>query len=138
MTTVLAIGVDRRIVLFVDGVDVLEGTLTVSGDGLLGDHVCVLKQAETSAGGTALPRWIGLTHHPDAGRAADPDEAVLIRLTAPPAFREELARRVRPGMPTIASDLHGHPDRCSGTDLYGMTSEVVDAAPPAERSRRQG
>jgi hypothetical protein len=138
VTTVIATGADRRIVLIVDGEDVLEDTLSIAGDGPLGEHVCVLKEADAADAGAAGLRWIGLTYHPDATGAVDPDEAVLNRLTAPPAFRAEMAMRAHPGMMMIVSDLDAHPDRRSGEDLVLMTSGVFDAAPPAERPRQQG
>ena len=60
IVSVLATAEDRRIALIEDGDEVIEGELTLKGDGPLGEHVFVL--LEGNEGGM---QWMGLTFHPD-------------------------------------------------------------------------
>jgi hypothetical protein len=129
VTTVLATGLDRRIVLIENGTEITEDVLAVSGSPRLGEHVFLLRGAE---GGGGRMQWWGLTHHPDPGQPLAPETAVLDRLSSTRRFRAELAARMHPGMTFIVSDLAATPDRRSGADFVIMAAdEVPDEAPPA-------
>lgn len=135
LVSVLATGADRRVALIVDGDEILEDVLGIDGDGPLGEHVLVLREA---ADGNLV--WSGITYHPDGGTLGDPDRAVVPRLQATPSFRAEATARMHPGMLMIVSDLASHPDRQTGADFVLMASDVVAVPPPplrpAERVER--
>ena len=128
ITTVLATGADRRLVLLEDSEEIMESALDLKGDGPLGEHVFVLQDS----GADGL-RWVGLTHHPDPTQPLRPERAVLGRLNAPHEFNAALKERLHPGLTMVVSDLAATPDRRSGEDFVIMTGETVASPRPGHR-----
>jgi len=129
VTTVIATGADRRIVLIENDVVVLESELTIDGSPELGEHVMTLG-AEGPGGGYV---WHGVTHHPDPSQPLRPEAAVMQRLRAPKAFRDAMAARMHPGMVMIVSDLAAGPERRSGRDFTIMTGETLETPRPGHK-----
>ncbi|MEM8957361.1 MAG: L,D-transpeptidase [Pseudomonadota bacterium] len=128
VTTVLATGADRLLVLIENGDVIMESALDLTGDGPLGEHVFVLQDA-----GDQGLRWVGLTHHPDPTQPLRPERAVLERLNAPHDFNAALTARLHPGLTMIVSDLAATPDRRSGQDFVIMTGETLQSPRPGHR-----
>ena len=130
ITTVLATGADKRLVIMEDGHEVLEDEFTQVGDDALGEHVLVL-QASRDEG----LHWTGVTHHPDPSHPLWPEEQVLNRLRVPAAFNRHLKDRLHPGMTFVVSDLAATPDRRSGHDFVIMTGENLSSPRPRGNPR---
>ena len=128
VTTLLATGADKRVVLIENGEEIMEATMTVNGSPELGEHVLILKG--TADGGLA---WVGLTHHPDPDQPLKPEAAIANRLIAPPEFHAQVRKRLHPGFVLIVSDLAAHPDRRSGADFVIMDSGKVEAPLPMKK-----
>ncbi|MDU9005477.1 L,D-transpeptidase [Sedimentitalea todarodis] len=132
VTTVLATGADRRIVLIEDGKELLEADLTIEGSPELGEHVMMLVQP--SPGNTSLV-WHAVTHHPDPGaeNLGMPEAGILSRLRTPNDFHAAIKARMHPGMTMIVSDLAATPDRRSGRDFVIMAGENLTSPWPKSR-----
>lgn len=128
ITTVLATGADRRIVLLEDGIELAAATVEIDGEEPLGEHVFMLQGS--TEGGLA---WIGLTFHPDPSRPLAPETEVMQRLHPPADFSALVNARMHPAMTMIVSDLAAEPDRRSGSDFVIMTGQVLDEPPPPPR-----
>ncbi|MEM1130811.1 MAG: L,D-transpeptidase [Pseudomonadota bacterium] len=129
ITTVLATGADRRLVLLEDGRKIMDGPLTILGNPRLGEHVLVLNKGRDNA-----LVWLGLTHHPDPSQPLAPEGNIVGRLRGNDAFVHEMARRMHPGMTFVVSDLAATPDRRSGRDMVIMAGGGMDHSPrPAHR-----
>ncbi len=131
VTTLLATGADRRVVLIENGVEILESELTIKGAPSLGEHVLLLEKGQDGA-----LHWTGLTHHPDPGQLQEWKSGIVNRLTTPKEFHQEVRQRLHPGFVVIVSDLAAHPDRRSGTDFVIMDSGKVNAPLPAEKPKK--
>jgi hypothetical protein len=120
IATVLATSADRRLVLIENGVEILEDELVIEGPATLGEHVFLLRGSDSEK---SKLHWVGFTHHHDPAQPLKAEEAVLLRLRAPEAFKTALHERLHPGMTFIVSDLAATPDRRSGSDFVIMTTE---------------
>ncbi|SDK64496.1 L,D-transpeptidase [Aliiruegeria lutimaris] len=132
VTTVMATGADRRIVLIEDGVEILEADLTIDGSPALGEHVMMLTHPRPED--TSLV-WHAVTHYPDPGTESlgMPEAGILSRLRAPRDFNSAMRERMHPGMTMIVSDLAATPDRKSGRDFVIMAGENLTSPRPKIR-----
>ncbi|WP_116132185.1 L,D-transpeptidase [Tropicimonas sp. IMCC34043] len=130
VTTVLATGADRRIVLIEDGEEILEAELTIEGSPTLGEHVMMLRHPAPDD--TTLV-WHAITHHPDPANLGMPEAGILSRLKAPGTFNDALRQKMHPGMTMIISDLAATPDRRSGRDFVIMTGDNLTSSRPVTR-----
>ncbi len=117
ITSIIASSGDRQITLIEDGVAVASGELFVTGEPRLGEHVFVLRGAADPAKGLA---WQGISHHADPGQPTAREEALISRLTASPAFVDEMKARMHPGMLFVVTDLPSRPDTKTGSDFVIM------------------
>lgn len=131
VTSVLATGADRRIVLMEDGRNIMEAAIEFSDDRPLGEHVLIVRGARE--GGL---HWTGITHHPDPAHPLWPEEQVLNRLRIPSDFARAMSTRLHPGLVLIVSDLAATPDRQSGTDFVIMTGENLTSPRPPQKPRK--
>ncbi len=119
ITTVIASSADREIVLIENDDELARGRLDVKGGGL-GEHVLVLNGPHEGAKGMS---WQAISHHSDPRFPGKPEEAIINRIKADPAFIDQMRKRMHPGMILIVTDLPTHPDRRSGSDFVIMTEE---------------
>lgn len=116
VSTVLASSADGRIYLFRNGREVASSRLGLHGSGPLGEHVLLLKATDGGVG------WVGVTHHPDPNRPAEPEVSVVDRLALTDDFRAALRDALHPGLTLILTDLPSQPDTRSGEDFVILTS----------------
>lgn len=128
ITTVLATVADKRITVMEDGRETIAGSLTVLGQGTLGEHVLVLKQAKNNH-----LEWVGLTHHSDPDQPLVPESSVVNRLRIPDNIHDYLAQRLHPGMTFVVSDLAATPDRRSDQGFAIMAVDPAQSLRPPRR-----
>ncbi len=119
VTTLIASSAENSIVLIENDDEMASGRLTVKG-GALGEHVFVLSGAHEAGKGLA---WQGISHHPDPTFPGKPEENVINRINADPAFVNRMRQSMHPGMILIVTDLPLHPDRRTQSDFVIMTQE---------------
>jgi L,D-transpeptidase catalytic domain len=125
VTTVLATAEDRSLTLIEDGNIIAQAPLSLSGDGTLGEHVFVLRNADDSS-----MAWVGLTHRLNPEHPLRPETDVMTRLGAPADFRAAMAQRMHPGMVMIVSDLAATPDRRTNEDFVIMEGIMAASIEP--------
>lgn len=118
VTSLIASGSERRIMLVENGEVLAESTLTVSGSGPLGSHVFMLKGAHDKTSGL---EWVTLSHNSDVDGFFEPEERALRRISADPAFVKRMQAHMHSGMVLIMTDAPLHPDTRSGRDFVIMS-----------------
>ncbi|WP_442754012.1 L,D-transpeptidase [Methylocystis sp. JAN1] len=118
VTSVIVSSADKVIELIENDRVVARSKLTLKDGDRLGSHVFVLNGANTEAKGM---HWSAITHQ----QAATPltrDDVVMQRISAEPAFVEEMKARMHPGMTMVLTDTPLSPDKRSGKDFVIVTA----------------
>ncbi|WP_424362091.1 hypothetical protein [Methylocystis parvus] len=105
-----------------EGLDITDhgesAGLPLKDGGKLGSHVFVLNGANAAAQGM---HWSAITHQ----QAATPltrDDVVMQRISAEPAFVNEMKARMHPGMTMVLTDAPLSPDKRSSKDFVIVTT----------------
>ncbi len=122
-TSVVVSRADQSAIILENGDIVLDGRAYFKNpDQPVGNHVFILSSGHDGRKGLA---WHAVGHHPSDGKAVvQPEENVILRLSAEPKVIEAVKARMHPGMVMVLTDLPAHPDTRSGRDFV-----VMNAAP---------
>jgi L,D-transpeptidase catalytic domain len=115
--SVIASSSDKRITLIENGAVVAESSLTLVGEGALGNHVLLLQGPHGAVQGMS---WSAISHSDPMGANDQPGD-MLQRLRSSDAFVTELQKRMHPGMIVILTEAPLHPDTRSGKDFVIMS-----------------
>jgi len=118
VTSVIVSSADKVIELIENDHVVARSPLTLKDGDRLGSHVFVLNGANADAKGM---HWSAITHQ----QAATPltrDDVVMQRISADPAFVNEMKARMHPGMTMVLTDAPLSPDKRSGKDFVIVTT----------------
>ncbi|QGM98669.1 L,D-transpeptidase [Methylocystis parvus] len=118
VTSVIVSSADKVIELIENDRVVARSKLTLKDGDKLGSHVFVLNGANTDARGM---HWSAITHQ----QATTPlmrDDVVMQRISAEPAFVNEMKARMHPGMTMVLTDAPLTPDTKTGKDFVIVTA----------------
>ena len=118
VTSVIVSSADKTIELIENDRVVARSKLTLKGDDKLGSHVFVLNGANNDVRGM---HWSAITHSATASPAMR-DGAVMLRITADPAFVNAMQARMHPGMTMVLTDAPLTPDTRTGKDFVIVSS----------------
>lgn len=121
ITTVIVSSADLEIELMENGKIVKKDKLTIKGPPVLGEHVFHLQGTHEGQSGLA---WHGISHHADPAFPEDPEENLINRISAGPAFMTEMKNHMHPGMVMVVTDLPTNPQTRSGEDFVIITTGV--------------
>ncbi len=122
-TSVVVSRTDQKAIILENGEIVVEGSAFFKNpDQPVGNHVFILNRGDDGRSGLA---WHAIGHHPTDGKAVvQPEENVILRLSAEPKVIEAVKARMHPGMVMVLTDLPAHPDTRTNRDFV-----VMDARP---------
>jgi hypothetical protein len=118
ITSVIVSSADKQLMLIENSDVVTTGTLTIRGDGDIGNMVFILNGSNDDAQGL---HWTAISHAADDDSAQDPDAKVLQRLSADPAFVQAMSAKMHPGMIMVLTDAPLRPDARTGRDFVIMS-----------------
>ncbi len=118
ITSIIASGADRRIMLVENGTVIREDEVAIVGEGPLGNHVLVLRGSDATVKGL---HWLAISHHADQTGGAAPEENVVERVRTGNEFIAQMRSRMHPGLVMVLTDAPLHPDTRSGQDFVIMS-----------------